>query len=92
MPEEEKALIEKLEKTAARSGARTTECYGVIAGALCSILIGAKIIPGPTHWLAQAISIIVPIGGALGYAFYRGGLKKTMLEAIKFWKAANKDT
>ena len=83
-------LIEKLEKTATRSGAKTSECFGIIGSIICTILIGANIIPSPAHWIAQGVMMAVPIIGAIAYSIYRGGLKKAMLQAIEMLMEANK--
>ncbi len=90
MADEKKDLIERLEKTATRSGAKTSECFGVIGSIICTILIGAKVIPGPTHWIAQAVMMAVPVVGAAIFAVCRGGLKKAMLKSIELLVEANK--
>ena len=84
-------LIARLSKTATRSGVKSTEFYGIIAGGTVSVLAGCGVIAAEGA-IAQTILMIVPIASAVIFAWIRGGAKQALAVAVAAWEAKKKSS
>jgi len=79
--ESDREFVERAKKLATRSGAKSTEFWAVVASTIVGVLVSLKWITAE-HWVAQLITLVVPIAGTLIYAAIRGSLKKEALRVL----------